>query len=193
MENCTDSVHYSRPYWFSPDQVLTTPPPSWSSPDPGAHITSIIMVLTIPKYLHHLGPSAMMRQFQSLPHHSHITTHITTSLSSSHLTTHNFTTLKSSQPSPSLDSHITKPSHHHPPATGLSYAPVGLPPPSLSQVPSAEAGSSLMMEDSQPHHLQNVTIYAAETVSQGVPSVVKLEEETFDGVEGGASCVGCGQ
>ena len=47
-----------------------------------------------------------------------------------------------------------------------------------------------MMEDSQPHHLQNVTIYAADTVSQGVPSVVKQEEETFDGVEGGASGVG---
>ena len=46
-----------------------------------------------------------------------------------------------------------------------------------------------MMEDSQPHHLQNVTIYAADTVSQGVPSVVKQEEETFDGVEGGASGV----
>ena len=39
-----------------------------------------------------------------------------------------------------------------------------------------------MMEDSQPHHLQNVTIYAADTVSQGVPSVVKQEEETFDNV-----------
>ena len=46
-----------------------------------------------------------------------------------------------------------------------------------------------MMEDSQPHHLQNVTIYAADIVSQGVPSVVKQEEETFDGVEGGASDV----
>ena len=47
-----------------------------------------------------------------------------------------------------------------------------------------------MMQDSQPHHLQNVTIYAADTVSQGVPSVVKQEEETFDGVGGGASGVG---
>ena len=47
-----------------------------------------------------------------------------------------------------------------------------------------------MMEDSQPHHLQNVTIYAADTVSQGVLSVVKQEEETFDGVGGGASGVG---
>ena len=93
-------------------------------------------------------------------------------------------------PSPSPPSHhISPPLHHHTPATGLSDAPVGLPPPSLSQVPSAVAGSSLMMEDSHPHHLQNVTIYAADTVSQGVPSVVK-QGVTFDGVEGGASGVG---
>ena len=150
--------------------MLTKPSPSWSSPD---------QVLTTPP-IHYLGPSAMMRQFQSLPHHSHITPiyyhkpHI--------ITPHHY---KISLPS----------NHHYPHHPGAQISHISLnphitthqlegfqlhqPPPSLSRVPSAEAGSSLIMVDSQPYHL---TIYAADTVSQGVPSVVKPEEETFDGV-----------
>ena len=165
---------------------------------PGAHNSSTILVLTRPsahntftifvltrcsQHLHYLGPSAMARQFQSLPapfSHHYPYYHKPHIITPSPLK--NFITPKTSLPSPSLSSncsHITKPSYHHTPATGLSYAPVGLPPPSLSQVPSAEAGSSLMMEDSPSH--QNVTIYAADTISHGVPSAVK-QEETFDGM-----------
>ena len=97
---------------LGPHQMLTTPPLSWSVCDDEA-----VPIITSPSSNHY-------------PYHK---PHIITPSP-----LQNFTTLKSSPPWSSNCSHVSKPSHPHPPATG--------------------------------------------TVSQGVPSVMKQEEEeTFDG------------
>lgn len=73
---------------------------------------------------------------------------------------------------------------------------VGLPPPTLSQLPptlSQLPGGPDHVPSSQDTIPDNVTIYAADTVSQSLaPVAIKQEEETFDGVGGARGVVRMG-